>query len=449
MNCGKGNIPAGTLVLYAQTLLLYAGTLALYRRTFALYLGTIALYRRNIGLVRWNICFVPLNIGIVRPDIWFVPLNIGVVRPNIGLVLRNNPAVPRNNFVVLAVIFFLTSILSSIFRHQNSNSPRMKKVLRVILIIITVIILALAGIVTYVKTALPNVGAAPDIKVDTTPERVARGQYLANHVTVCMDCHSKRDYTLYSGPIIPGTFGGGGELFDERAGLPGTIYSKNITPYNLSKWTDGEIFRTITTGVTKEGKALFPLMPYHSYGKMDKEDVYCIIAYLRTLTPSTNEPPETQLNFPVNIIVNTIPEKAQLTTKPDSTNTLAYGKYMVNASGCVECHTKFEKGALVAGTEFGGGRVFKLPCGDITTANISPDKETGIGNWTKEQFIQRFKMYSDSSYKPAKLAATDFNTVMPWMMYTGMKESDLAAIFTYLQSVKPQKNAVVKFIKKS
>ena len=63
----------------------------------------------------------------------------------------------------------------------------MKKIFKVTLIILLVIIIGIAAVAIYIKTALPNVGDAPDIKVEVTPERVARGKYLANNVAVCMD----------------------------------------------------------------------------------------------------------------------------------------------------------------------------------------------------------------------------------------------------------------------
>jgi len=152
---------------------------------------------------------------------------------------------------------------------------KIKKLLKWLLI---VIVLAIVTLVSFVKFALPNVGAAPDMKVEATPERIARGEYLANHVTVCIDCHSSRDWSKFSGPPIEGTYGKGGELFDQKFGFPGSYTSKNITPANISNWTDGELFRVITTGVDKDGKALFPVMPFHYYGQMDEEDIKCIIA---------------------------------------------------------------------------------------------------------------------------------------------------------------------------
>lgn len=326
----------------------------------------------------------------------------------------------------------------------------MKKVFKVILIILLIIVVAISGVALYVKTALPDVGAAPDIKVTITPERVARGKYIANYVSICMDCHSHRDWNFYAGPIIEGSFGGGGEKFDKESGFPGTLYSKNITPYALHNWTDGEIFRAITSGETKSGKALFPLMGYPAYGKMDKEDVYSIIAYVRSLPENKNEVPERELDFPMNFIVNTIPSKAALSVKPDTNNAVAYGGYLITIARCVECHSKVDKGEVIAGTEFGGGREFIFPNNTTcVTPNITPDKETGIGNWSKEMFIQRFKLYRDTSYHPKALAKTDFNTVMPWLMYSGMTSKDLSSIYEYLQTVKPIKNSVQHFIRKS
>ena len=323
----------------------------------------------------------------------------------------------------------------------------MRKLKRIILVFILVIIAGVAAMAIYVTKALPNVGAAPDLQIERTHERIERGSYLANNVIACMDCHSRRDWTVYAAPIKEGTFGAGGEKFGKEMQFPGTLYSANITPHGLANWSDGEIFRAITTGQTKSGKAIFPLMGYQSYGKMDQEDVYSIIAYLRTLPSIKSEIPERELDFPVNLIVNSIPEKAALSAMPPKTDKEAYGSYLVSIANCLDCHSQFDKkGNRIEGTEFGGGRVFNFPNGTIATApNISPDEESGIGYWTKEAFIQKFKQYSDSSYQPQKLGKDDFNTPMPWLMYTGMDTSDLTAIYAYLRTVKKLNNPVNKF----
>ena len=318
----------------------------------------------------------------------------------------------------------------------------MKKVLLTILIIVVVVI---AGGASYLKFALPDVGAATDLKIDITPERVQHGEYLANDVTLCMDCHSTRDWTKFSGPMVAGTNGKGGELFDEKVGFPGTFYSKNITPANIKDWTDGEIFRAVTTGVDKFGNALFPVMPYHNYGKMDKEDVYDIIAYIRSLPPIENSTPDRTIDFPMNFIVNTIPVKASFTEKPPKSDTIKYGAYLVNAAACEECHTKVNKGQIIPELAFSGGRDFHMPNGVVNSANITPDKGTGIGGWTAEQFVARFKAYTNPANTPV-MGSTDVNTIMPWTMLAGMDTSDLRSIYAYLQTLKPIKNEVVHFV---
>ncbi|MFD2163211.1 c-type cytochrome [Paradesertivirga mongoliensis] len=324
----------------------------------------------------------------------------------------------------------------------------MKKAGKIIIYIALVLIVTIGMLLSYVKFALPNVGEAPGLKVELTPERIERGKYLATHVTVCVDCHSSRDWSKFSGPIDPKSVGSGGEKFDQAAGLPGTIYSANITPHNLKNWTDGELFRAITTGVKKDGSAIFPIMPYASYGKMDKEDIYSIIAFIRTLPEQQTSSPERELDFPLNFIVNTIPAKATPQPIPPVSKPLEFGAYMVNASACFDCHTNVVDGTPIEGMDFAGGREFKLPGGSVFTANITPDKETGIGHWTKQQFVERFKSYADSGHSPKTVNGSEFQTVMPWTMYGGMKTQDLEAIYTYLRSVKPIKNQVTKFVPK-
>lgn len=321
----------------------------------------------------------------------------------------------------------------------------MKKILKIAGILVLVLILFALGAVAYVKTALPDVGEAPQLTIEKTPARLERGKYLANHVTVCMDCHSTRDWTLFAGPLQDGNFGGGGEVFNKDMGFPGTYYARNITPYSLATWTDGEVFRAVTTGVSRDGSALFPVMPYHGYGKLDPEDIYSIITYVRSLTPVENIVPARDPDFPVNILLNTMPSKAEPGKRPAETDVVSYGKYMVLAAGCVECHSRMEKGARVPGTEFGGGMEFKMPSGTVRSANITPDDKTGIGLWSEDAFVKRFKASADSGYVPHKVGPKEMNTPMPWLMYRGMEEKDLRAIFTYLKSIEPMDHKVVKF----
>ncbi len=320
---------------------------------------------------------------------------------------------------------------------------------KIISYIVLAIVLVIVGFVSYIKFALPNVGAPENIKVESTPELVQRGSYLANSVCACMDCHSKRDWSLFAAPLVASTFGAGGEEFNQKYGFPGQFYSKNITPYALKDWTDGEILRAISSGVNKKGTALFPVMPHASYGKMDREDLYAIIAYLRTLKPIESTVPASVPDFPMSLIINTIPTKAEFSKRPAPSDLIAYGKYLLTSASCSDCHTKQDKGKPIAGMEFAGGFEFPLPSGGtVRSANITRDKETGIGDWTEADFVNRFKVYADSTYVPLKINKGDFNTYMPWMLYSTMTTNDLKAMFAYLKTIPPVKNKVEKFASK-
>lgn len=346
------------------------------------------------------------------------------------------------------MFFYNSPHLVIVVMNYFYNIWDMRKFITIAGILILVVLIGAVAVAMYVKIALPDVGPAENIVIKRTPERIARGKYIANSVAVCMDCHSQRDWSIYAGPLKKETFAAGGEKFGQEIGFPGTIYTKNITPYALRSWTDGEIFRAITKGVSKDGSALFPLMPYHNYGRLDKEDIMSVIAYLRTLPSVKNEVPEHELDFPLNFIINTMPVKDSLVVRPDSADQVQYGKYLVTAASCVNCHSKEEKGALVPGSEFGGGREFKSPgAGSAFSVNISPDNQTGIGTWNREVFIKRFKMYTDSNYVPTKLLPGEVNTPMPWAMYATMTENDLGAIYSYLRTVKPVSNKVIAFQK--
>jgi cytochrome c2 len=320
----------------------------------------------------------------------------------------------------------------------------MKRIIKGFLLLLVVGIVVL---LLYVKLALPNVVELEYFTIKPTASRLERGKYLATNVCVCVDCHSTRNWNEFSGPLVDGTLGKGGEVFDQRFGFPGSFYSKNITPSGIGDWSDAEVLRAIASGVSKSGKALFPVMPHPNFGKMDKEDLMSIIVYLRSLKPIQNMVPESKADFPMNFIINTLPKEAHYSNIPSKSDAVAYGGYLFNAALCSECHSKQDKGKPIEGMELAGGFEFPMVTGGIAkSANITQDKETGIGKWTETDFVKRFKSYTDSTYIPNKIAKGNFNTTMPWTMYGGMKEEDLKAIYAYLKTVKPIHNSVEKFV---
>ncbi len=108
----------------------------------------------------------------------------------------------------------------------------MKKAIKIIVTILSIFVVGAAGFLTYLKTAYPKIAPPQEIKIESTPQLIARGSYLANHVCLCVDCHSQRDWTKYCAPLMKGTIGQGGETFDQKFGFPGSILLKKY--YSLS-----------------------------------------------------------------------------------------------------------------------------------------------------------------------------------------------------------------------
>jgi mono/diheme cytochrome c family protein len=297
------------------------------------------------------------------------------------------------------------------------------------------IVLAIGGIFTYLFAALPKKEEPAQITVEATPGSLARGEYLSRHVTVCVHCHAERNMQFFASPPISATAGKGGFFFRE-AGL-GELYSPNITPHSLEKWTDGEIIRAVTAGVNQEGDPLFPIMPYKLYAQLKQEDLHAIVAYVRTLKPIHAEIPRSKLEFPLNLIVRMIPGP----TPVDPTIQSNEGYYLATIAGCIQCHTPVDdRGQGLPGMTLAGGQRF----GTVKSANITPDPETGIGKWTKEEFVATFKKWQDPALQSI-VVAPEQNTVMPWVDFSGMKEEDLAAIYDYLRTVPAIRNPIEKF----
>jgi len=254
----------------------------------------------------------------------------------------------------------------------------MRKIIKAVVLLFVIVVTSL---LLYVKLALPNVGEMEYLKIKPTASKLERGKYLATHVCVCVDCHSTRNWNEFSGPLVEGTLGKGGEVFDQRFGFPGRFYAKNITPFGIGNWTDAEVLRAIASGVSKNGKALFPIMPHPHFGQMAKEDLESIIVYLRTLKPIENSVPESIADFPMNFIINTIPKEAHFSNKPNENDAVAYGGYLFNAASCSECHSKQDKGKPIEGMELAGGFEFSMVTGGVArAANITQDKVHGVGN---------------------------------------------------------------------
>jgi mono/diheme cytochrome c family protein len=305
--------------------------------------------------------------------------------------------------------------------------------------------LAVAGF-AYFMVAYPKVPPAADITVAKSDAKLERGRYLAEHVAVCVDCHSQRDWTRFSGPVIPSSFGQGGERFGHELGFPGDLIASNITPSALGSWSDGELLRALTSGVSADGHALFPFMNWINYGKLCRDDLEALITYVRSLTAIPNPTPPTKLDFPVNLIVRSLPfERPLVETCPDPKDTVAHGRYLVETAGCFDCHTQRLGPEPNLALSFAGGVDLPVPTGgkSMKSKNITPDA-SGIGGWSREAFIARFAMYRLPENVPS-VSKDDLSTYMPWSMYAFMTDEDLGAIYDFLRTVKPVKSSDTEF----
>lgn len=303
----------------------------------------------------------------------------------------------------------------------------------------------LAMTAAYVSSCKGKNAATPTANEDSI-KRVERGHYLAHYVTQCMDCHSIRDTGKFSMPVIPGTEGGGAAFaFGKAEGIPGEITPPNITPYALKDWTDEEVIRAITKGINKKGDTLFPIMPFHHYSKIAKDDILSIVAYIRTLKPIERTTPPRKLDIPISM-AGPLPEVNLDNNKiPDPADKVKYGEYLTNAAVCSECHTPMGPQGPDFSKLFAGGFIFDVPMFKVAVANITPDSATGIGTWTEEMFLSKFK--TNSSDANVNRHPGRENSIMPWAQYGKMKEDDLKAIYAYLRTVKPISNKVEKYPK--
>ncbi len=314
---------------------------------------------------------------------------------------------------------------------------------RILLISLTLAALAITAAGAYVSTYRPAQRPAPRLTIERTAERVERGRYLVESVVACAQCHGDRDWSLHGGPARLESGLGGGVCLTSEQGFPGILCGSNLTPdaaTGLGRWTDGEILRALREGVDRDGRALFPMMPYDVYRHLSDDDATAIVAYLRSLEPVANAQPETDVAFPVSFFIKTVPEPlAAPVTAVDPADTVARGELLARVAGCEFCHTPVdERMQALPGMAFAGGHEHRGPFGTRLAPNLTPHA-TGMGARTRDEFIGIFKAFAgDATIR----VAPETNTPMPWGSFSGMTEDDLGAIYDYLRTVAPVDHSV-------
>jgi mono/diheme cytochrome c family protein len=245
--------------------------------------------------------------------------------------------------------------------------------------------------------------------------------------TICAGCHYDRTVNKFIGTEI-----------HDVPGIAGKVYSANLTRSKshgvTSRYTDAELKYLFKTGIAKDGRFLaYMLRP-----NMSDEDINAIIIYLRSDDPAVAAADTTvgltHFTFIGKVYMNMhadpIPYKTGI-KRPSEDNPVALGGYLVDIVGCFHCHSKSltainseqpeqTKGYLAGGTKFKGenGQT-------IYASNITIDKNTGIGDWSKEQFRK--------AIKDGKAPNKELKPPMP--KFQKLSDTEVDAIYAYLQTV--------------
>lgn len=286
----------------------------------------------------------------------------------------------------------------------------MKRVLRILLMAVVVVLAAAAALVTYVYVATERLMARtytvpnpPRAAVRTDAASVARGEYLAEHVALCVECH--------------GEDLGGATIYDNMA--MGRITSPNLTTgEGGGTYSDDDFSRAILHGVKRDGRSV-TLMPSLEY-QFTEEDFGALVAYVRSKPPVNRVQPPPSIGpmaralgifapFPLAPASSIEHAKVRFSTAPDAADPAAAGAYLVASAGCAGCHrVKFQGG---------GGPA-------PGAANITP---VGIGDWNEQQFITAIREHRRPN-------GTVVDEAMP-RLYGEMTDADLRAIFAFLRTV--------------
>jgi mono/diheme cytochrome c family protein len=316
---------------------------------------------------------------------------------------------------------------------------------KIILILLSIIVLIVVGFLVFVNTSydVRHEQSYPELAASTDSAVIARGKYLVYGPAHCASCHTPMDkmVAVDQGADIPLSGGWALEI------PPGTFRAPNLTPdmeTGIGSFTDGEIARAMRYAVAKDGRALFPFMPFQ---EMSDEDVVAIISFLRSQEPVKNMVPPTEYSFlgKALLALGAIGPEGPKNTPPKvvkKDSSVVYGKYLANiVANCAGCHTERDlKSGEFIGEKFAGGMQFppdNLSQGySFVSPNITMDKSSGvIASWTEKSFIARFRSGRVHKTSP-----------MPWGSYSRMDEIELKALWRYLSSLDPVQREVAQTV---
>jgi mono/diheme cytochrome c family protein len=278
------------------------------------------------------------------------------------------------------------------------------------MIILAVVVLYALGRAKFSQNA--NVGQP--VAASTSAEAVARGDYLVHSVMGCEDCHGA---------------GFRGNMFFDPALAPdgppfGTLYAPNLTTGTggIGSISDAEFERAIRHGIGYDGRTLF-IMPANEYTHLADDDLGALLAYIRSVPPADNQTKPRDFSFMAYVMAGAgqlgptpyerIDQQAAHAASMPASTSAEYGEYLSHIAACRDCH----------GPELGGA---VEPGSGEATPNITATGD--VGGWTAEQFLTAL-------HTGATPDGHQLSDNMPWKLYGTMTDSDLTAIYNYLQTL--------------
>ena len=283
-------------------------------------------------------------------------------------------------------------------------------------------------VVAALLVALAGPAAADDL--------LARGEYLTR-AGGCFSCHT----------VPGGTPLAGGRALETPFG---TFYSPNITPdaeTGIGRWSAADFRQALRRGVRPDGASYFPVFPYPSFSGITDDDLEAMRAYLmsRPAARQPNRPHAVAFPFSWRFLQRgwklLFFRPGPFTPDPHQSAARNRGAYLVTAlTHCGECHTPRNAfGALTHDRPLAG-----TPDGpdDMPVPNITPDKTTGIGDWTREELAELLKTGTTPELGTVKGAMRE-------AIQDGLRDltaEDRAAIADYVFAQPPIKNSVRRSI---
>jgi mono/diheme cytochrome c family protein len=316
---------------------------------------------------------------------------------------------------------------------MNASSSRLRT--RVFGLVAAVAAVMMAGW-AFAQKAEPVAGAAlaaapgPAARAGTFADPLLeRGLYLAR-AGDCISCHTGPGAAPYAG------------------GLPmktpfGTIVSSNITPdrsAGIGDYTEADFARALREGVRRDGKHLYPAMPYPSFARIGDEDMHALYAYFQKgVAPSAAKPPQTQLPWPFSMRWLMAGWNMLYLDKgvyqADASRSAEWnrGAYLVQGLGhCGDCHTpRSLTGAVKAGSERKGDSYLAgaLIDGWLAQPLRHTDRPSAAA-WPTEDtvaYLQTGRIAHTAAFGPMAQVVENSTQYL--------SREDLSAIAVYLQSV--------------